>query len=471
LAGTFCFSLRTAAQTKAKSEPPRLSIYASDLLEQSASSKPGHAHEFIGKAAYDGLDFEVKSLLAFEENRLFAFAMGDAWNGRHNTQGNKEPPRQPQVLRRFIFLKPGIFVVDDEVEASGSGTTEWLLYSRTRPDITEQWIRIAEQNSELLGETLLPQKVARKVTRGPSPGRDRDLYVATTRYRAKTGRLRILQVFQTRIRGDQSKAESKVWEDKGHLRLTISTGQRAFHLTLPSVRIGAGDISISKADGKTLLERRPLPAGVLPHGVEGVRLLEQWDAAYAGNQPPLWDAGRPSGDLTKIVEDGTMRPGRIVDLGCGSGTDAIYLAGRGFDVTAIDVAPAALRLAQEKALKAGVRVRWLLADVLALPRLEPFDLIYDRGCYHEVRSVNIAAYLRTVQQLSRPGTLFLLLAGNANEMLMDYGPPTVTEEQLRGDFSRLFDFEFLKESRFEIARPNTVGPLAWSALLRRKSDP
>jgi hypothetical protein len=60
------------------------------------------------------------------------------------------------------------------------------------------------------------------------------------------------------------------------------------------------------------------------------------------------------------------------------------------------------------------------------------------------------------------------LAGNANEPVVDYGPPRVTEEELRGDFSALFDFEWLRETRFEIARHAAIGPLAWSALLRRK---
>ena len=58
---------------------------------------------------------------------------------------------------------------------------------------------------------------------------------------------------------------------------------------------------------------------------------------------------------------------RVVDMCCGSGTDAIYLAGKGFDVTAIDVAPTAIAQAQVKGSKAGVSVNWVLADILAPP--------------------------------------------------------------------------------------------------------
>jgi len=157
-------------------------------------------------------------------------------------------------------------------------------------------------------------------------------------------------------------------------------------------------------------------------------------------------------------------------LGCGLGTNAIYLAGKGFDVTGIDVAPTALSRAEEKARKAGVKVRWLLADVLAPPELDPFDLIYDRGCYHGVRRQSAAAYVNAVCRLSRPGTRLLLLAGNANEAGRG-GPPPVKEEEFRGDFSESFDFEWLRETRFDTRNSAAKGALAWSALLRRKKEP
>jgi hypothetical protein len=87
-----------------------------------------------------------------------------------------------------------------------------------------------------------------------------------------------------------------------------------------------------------------------------------------------------------------------------------------------------------------------------------------------VRDENLSAYLQTVRRLSRPGTQFLLLAGNAEEATPGYSLPRVTEEELRNDFLSLFDFEWLRQARFEVSRPGVVGPLAWSALLRRRSS-
>ncbi len=196
---------------------------------------------------------------------------------------------------------------------------------------------------------------------------------------------------------------------------------------------------------------------------------ERWEGMYRGGRKAPWDIGRASAELKQAVENGTMRPCRVVELGCGTGNDAIYLAGRGFDVTAIDIARSALSQAEKKAKDAGVRVRWVHADVLDPPKLEPFDLIYDRGCYHALRRQNAAGYVATLRRLSHPGTQVLILAGNANEPLPHSGPPRVREADIRADFGPSFEFQWLRETRFDTTEPNGKGALAWSILLRRKA--
>src|SRR5574341_875305 len=99
-------------------------------------------------------------------------------------------------------------------------------------------------------------------------------------------------------------------------------------------------------------------------------LQERWDSRYRSEQRPRWDTGLPSSELKRLVEQKVLRPCRVVELGCGTGVNAVYLASQGFEVTAIDIAPTALRAAEERARKAGVQVRWIEADVLHPPKLE-----------------------------------------------------------------------------------------------------
>ena len=80
--------------------------------------------------------------------------------------------------------------------------------------------------------------------------------------------------------------------------------------------------------------------------------------------------------------------------------------------------------------------------------LGPFDLVYDRGCYHGVRRQNAAGYVDSLRRLTRAGSQILILAGNANEE-RNYGPPRVKEEEIRADFSgcvypaaRVFDLQY-----------------------------
>jgi len=101
-------------------------------------------------------------------------------------------------------------------------------------------------------------------------------------------------------------------------------------------------------------------------------LRTEWDERYA-EQPQLW-SGRPNGVL--VTEVAGLTPGRALDVGCGEGADAIWLASRGSDVTALEVSGVALRRAAAHAHEAGTTVRWVHAELTeqALsPR--PFDLV------------------------------------------------------------------------------------------------
>jgi methyl halide transferase len=194
----------------------------------------------------------------------------------------------------------------------------------------------------------------------------------------------------------------------------------------------------------------------------------EWDQHYVeGNLP--WDSGVPSKELIRVLDDESIKPSRAAELGCGTGTNSIYLASRGFDVTGFDISPTAIATAQKKAANAGAKARFVAADLCRFTLdASPFDFVFDRGCYHAVRRVGLSGFLATLERLTRPGTPLLLLAGNANEKGPP-GPPTVTAAEICSELEPLFEIQFLREFRFEVPDP-PEGFLAWSCLMTRRAD-
>jgi SAM-dependent methyltransferase len=418
-------------------------------------------HTFSGRRSGAG------QILAFEENRLFIYALADM-SGERDSEGTIGSQRS---MRRFFLLKPSIIVVEDLVRVPGAERpVRWLLRSVAEPKTEGRRIRVVEDDTEILGESLLPMDASLKATSRS----DRNNRLAEFRVEVSPKQVsdeaRFLHVFGLGGTSEQeTTTRSTMTKDDKQLELTVAARERVFRLTLPFYSSSAGSIEVVSADGKTLLPNRLLPSGVMPHGPEGARLLERWDAPYRRERFPGWDVGKSCSHLVKAVEDKTFRPGRAIVLGCGSGTNAIYLAGKGFEVIGVDIAPSALVIAAEKARKAGVKVNWMVADILALPKLKAFDLVFDRGCYHHICQYNSAGYVETLRRLSHGDTRVLILAGSDADEKRG-GPPRVKEETIRNDFSKLFEFKWLRDIRFDTRNASADGASAWSIHLRRKDE-
>jgi methyl halide transferase len=192
----------------------------------------------------------------------------------------------------------------------------------------------------------------------------------------------------------------------------------------------------------------------------------EWDARYAEGTIP-WDSGLASRELRRLLDETAIELGRALELGCGSGTNAVFLAERGFAVTAVDLSPRAIERAKRRAADAGVAIEFHVADATGWnAEVEPFDLVFDRGCYHCVRTLNLYGYLATLRRVTRPGTRAILLTGNADAP-DTCGPPTVDLEEIGRELGPLFEVEQVR--RFHFEDPGGVeGPLGWSILGRRR---
>ena len=112
-----------------------------------------------------------------------------------------------------------------------------------------------------------------------------------------------------------------------------------------------------------------------------------YDLWYRFGTPP-W-VGPARSELVRLVETGVLEPGRAVDLGCGEGDNAIFLAQHGFDVTALDAAPAAVAKARSKAREAGVEVDFVVDDLTHLRAVTgQFDVLVDYGTFDDLSPGN-----------------------------------------------------------------------------------
>jgi SAM-dependent methyltransferase len=452
------------SQTRTQQRNPAPALATADLI---ALKQVGAAAEALESSfqrvcqhAFSVGRSNTGEILAFEENKLFIYAMADMSNDTQKDQ---------QWIRRFFLLKPLTFVVEDLMRSPGTERPiRWLLKSTGEPKIEDRRMRVVEDDAEILGHSLLPLGASlKKISRTRTNSQTTEYRIVVTPQH-KSSEAHFLQVFHVGAgTGQSASLPPTVKEDNTHLAMTVAARDRIFQLTLPLDATRAGKIKATTGNDKSLVPQRLLPSGIMPHGPEGARLLERWDAPYREDRVPGWDVGRPSSHLVKAVENGTFPPGRAIVLGCGTGSTALYLAEQGFKVTGVDVAPTALALAAEKAVQADLRIDWILADVVALPKLAPFDLIFDRGCYHHICQYNSAGYVETLRRLSQPGTQALILAGSPADG-QSVGPPRIKEATIRTDFSALFAFEWLRKIRFDTRDANAQGPSAWSIHLRRK---
>ncbi len=135
-----------------------------------------------------------------------------------------------------------------------------------------------------------------------------------------------------------------------------------------------------------------------------------------------WDTGTVPSELSDLVEgDARLSAGRALDIGCGTGTQSVYLAGHGWQVTGVDDLEKPLRRARARARDSGVSVEWVRADASRLTEsgLAPgFDLVFDRGCFHGLSDQERTAYAAGVTQLASSQATLLMMCFARNDVAM-----------------------------------------------------
>lgn len=166
-----------------------------------------------------------------------------------------------------------------------------------------------------------------------------------------------------------------------------------------------------------------------------------FDALYRGESPaegipamttPPWDTKAPKENVIAWHTGGWVH-GDVLDIGCGLGDNAIYLAKNGYDVTGLDISPTAVITAERRAMDAGVDVKFAVADSTKLEGYtDAFDTVFDSGMFHCLDDDGKRNYAAAAHRATRSGaTLLLSCFSDANTADAELPLPTVTEQTLR----------------------------------------
>lgn len=189
--------------------------------------------------------------------------------------------------------------------------------------------------------------------------------------------------------------------------------------------------------------------------------------AYQNGKPP-WDIGRPQPPFVRLAEQGAIA-GAVLDVGCGTGENSLYLASRGLDVTGVDAAPTAIARAGEKAAARGTRATFLVADALELASLgRSFDVAIDSGLFHTFSDPDRRRFERSLWTVLRPGARYFMLCFS-DEQPGTTGPRRVSQTEIRATFSDGWQVDSIVAEHF--ATEDEAGfqgaPRAWLASLTR----
>ena len=194
-----------------------------------------------------------------------------------------------------------------------------------------------------------------------------------------------------------------------------------------------------------------------------------FESRYVDGDLP-WDTGRHDRNLEKTLMVRNIGPCAALEIGCGTGTNAIWLAQQGFQVTAVDIAPTAIEKARAKAEAGGVTVAFHTVDFLQQPVSgAPFGFVFDRGVFHGMESTeDRAAFAAAVAGHLQPEGLWLSFIGSTDGGRRDIGPPRRSAMDIVLAAEPLFEILVLAAGHFD--SDQEAPPQNWACLMRKRTS-
>jgi len=194
---------------------------------------------------------------------------------------------------------------------------------------------------------------------------------------------------------------------------------------------------------------------------------DRFKGRYEANDTP-WDIGQPDFNLVQTVTSTPINPCKALDIGCGTGDNAIWLAKHGFNVIGIDTSEIAIKKAEEKASQCCTNYCFFVGNFLTSQIAgAPFGFVFDRGLFHVFDSDEERKNLvENVYQHLKEGGLWLSLIGNADEKRETPGPPQRSASDIVNAAERYFEILSLVSGHFGANSPEP--PRAWVCLMRKR---
>jgi SAM-dependent methyltransferase len=197
---------------------------------------------------------------------------------------------------------------------------------------------------------------------------------------------------------------------------------------------------------------------------------DAWDDRYRTQLTP-WDIGVADGSLTEYVSQRRLTSGRALEVGCGTGTNARWLAEQGLSVVAVDFSPLAIERAKGAPSPTRGSLELHCLDFLTEPVPGgPFDLVFDRGCFHVFDEAEQRAHFaRRVAELLAPTGHWLSLIGSTEGAAREVGPPRRSARDIVLAIEPELAIEELRASRFQVDMERH--PAAWTCVATHRSVP
>lgn len=194
-----------------------------------------------------------------------------------------------------------------------------------------------------------------------------------------------------------------------------------------------------------------------------------WEATYREADLP-WDTGTPDPHLVDFVGRGHLASGKALEVGCGTGTNCLWLAEQGFEVLGVDISPTAIQLAESKAGGAP-RVRFAALDFLEQDVPDgPYDLVFDRGCFHVFDdAADRALFAERVARAVAPDGLWVSVIGSTEGPERDHGPPRRTARDVTNAIEPVLRIDELRAIELHANIPSPAA--AWFCVARAREVP